>query len=465
MTMAKVLDNSESMKKGLYVQGVLLFLFVLLNSYMFTSGEPVLAGDGTAVSPVIANASDGQRYWGVATSLVNGDGFTISENDSAPLKRAGPIPAVVFAGIILIMGPSSAPLGIVFVQCFLLYFSSLIAGRLGDQYQVPRTAIQVLLLFNPSLVSLAHHAQSEILFLFFFSCLLVLVNRILHSPDTCRMKEYVLLGTVCGLLTLTRPLGFYFGIFLPFIVLIVVLLSRRFFNIRWFRVLGGLALVILFAAVVTTPWALRNKAVIGSLTLTHSEGIMAEWHYSRLQEFRRDVLGKQVGSIESWKKNSAKEYFSEVLEIPITETVLGLGASWGKLFLNPGVSQMARYLGQPPPDAKKFWDLLIGSSTGEGIASIWREFSPAFFVLFVAGLAYTIVSRSLGILGLISVGFRRPVLRYTLFYGVTVGIFLCMYLFSSIARFRAPLEPILALFAVVGVCFFANGIRKRAGKS
>ena len=447
------------------MQGVLLFLFALLNGCIYVSGEPMVVGDGAVVSPVIANASDGQRYWGVATSLANGEGFTISEQDSVPLARAGPIPAIVFAGIIKIIGVSSAPFGIVFAQCLLLYFSSLIAGRFGDQYQVPRTGIQVLLLFNPSLLNLAHHAQSEILFLFVFCCLLVFVNRILRSPSTCRMNDYVLLGIFCGLLPLTRPLGFYFVLLLPVIVLIVLALSGRLVKIQWLRVFKGLALAIFCTAIVATPWSLRNKAVFGSLTLTHSEGIMAEWHYSRLQEFRQGVLGKRVGSRSSWKKNSAEEYFYAVLEIPITETVLGLGASWAKLFFNPGVSQMARYLGQPPPDMRKLRASLTGDPPGEGIASIWRIFSPAFAVFFVAGVAFTIVSRSFGVLGLVFMGFRRPVLRYTLFYGATVGIFLCMYLFSSIARFRAPLEPILALFAVVGFCFLANGIRKRVGKS
>ena len=50
------------------------------------------------LQPAYWNASDGQRYWGVAIDLARKGTFTVStklEND--PMSRAGPLPALLFA--------------------------------------------------------------------------------------------------------------------------------------------------------------------------------------------------------------------------------------------------------------------------------------------------------------------------------------------------------------------------------
>ena len=437
----------------------------------------MLVKNGEHISPVTANASDGQRYWGVAVSLANGDGFTIKGKNPTPLKRAGPVPAVVFAGVIKVFGLANAHIGVVVVQCLLLYFAGLLAGKLGDQYQVSRKAIQALIMFNPSLISLAHHAQSETLFLFFIVILFVLINKILREPSSCGSKIYVFTGLVCGILALTRPLGFYFVLALPFVVLGVLAVSEKWNDLRWPRILGGLILVVGFAGLVMSPWAMRNKVVFGSVSVTQSEGIMMEWHYRGLQRFRKDMLGRQLDSgwldpfgencLEdpSCRKDAAERYLSEIFELPVSDTMLALGFSWARLFLNPGVSQIGRYFGYARTNKETLFGSLRSGTFRERVTRTfiaWGAIPPPFFAFLFLGIAYTLITRSLGLVGLLSAGFKKTVRRYTFFYGATISIFLGMYLFSSIARFRTPLEPILALFAVVGFNFIVSKIKNNS---
>ena len=59
--------------------------------------------------------------------------------------------------------------------------------------------------------------------------------------------------------------------------------------------------------------------------------------------------------------------------------------------------------------------------------------------------------RRTGIVGLISVIRSKSSHPYTLFYCLTIFCFLLTYMFVGISRYRAPLEPMLMLFAAAGI--------------
>ena len=94
-----------------------------------------------------------------------------------------------------------------FPVCMLLYVMSLLGRRLAVPFSSHQTLVQLLILFNPNLIGLAHHAQSDIVFAFIFTVILYLINRILITPHNISRTSFLLLGGLTGLLCLTRHIG------------------------------------------------------------------------------------------------------------------------------------------------------------------------------------------------------------------------------------------------------------------
>ena len=81
-----------------------------------------------------------------------------------------------------------------------------------------------------------------------------------------------------------------------------------------------------------------------------------------------------------------------------------------------------------------------------------------FVALLIFAIGFSVVCRMLGLVGLVASIRDKSTIGHTVFYLGTISIFVGMYLFSSIARFRVPLEPILMLFATVGIGYiFRSG--------
>ena len=53
-------------------------------------------------------------------------------------------------------------------------------------------------------------------------------------------------------------------------------------------------MAFIVAIVVLSPWALRNKTVLGDYSLTHSEGMMMEWHYWSIQRYRTQHESEKI---------------------------------------------------------------------------------------------------------------------------------------------------------------------------
>ena len=201
-------------------QLVLICLFILVNTALFIySVDSTPYPDGPQLSATYHNAADGQRYWGVALNLVEKGEFSIPKlwdsRPDMPLARSGPLSPLIFALFIKLIGFDNAPLLIVIFQCSLLYAMSLFARQLAVPFSSHKTLVQILILFNPNLIGLAHHAQSDIAFAFIFTAILYLINRILISPHNISRTSFLLLGGLTGLLCLTRHIGLMFAIALP----------------------------------------------------------------------------------------------------------------------------------------------------------------------------------------------------------------------------------------------------------
>ena len=106
-------------------QTFFILIFVILNAAIFIFAE-VKIENGVSYHPVYWNASDGQRYWGAAQNLATTGKFLVTypqHGFEEPLKRAGPLPALLFAGPIKAFGLTGAAPLIVAIQCIFLYLA------------------------------------------------------------------------------------------------------------------------------------------------------------------------------------------------------------------------------------------------------------------------------------------------------------------------------------------------------
>ena len=167
---------SRGLQVFLKLQFIFFSIFVLLNAALFLNAVPVLhdTHDLDLTHPVYAGAADGQRYWGVAKNLTERGTFhyALGPDKLVRLKRGGPIPPIVFAGLMSLSSFEDAPLLIICFQALLLFATSLLSRTLAAPFSISKDLVQGLVLFNPSLIGLVHHAQSEIVFLFFFTSIL-----------------------------------------------------------------------------------------------------------------------------------------------------------------------------------------------------------------------------------------------------------------------------------------------------
>ena len=461
--------------KGNWIQVVLLGIFILLNAWIYLNADPKVKDD-LLLHPTYWNASDGQRYWGVAIDLARKGTFTKShaQKENDPLKRAGPLPALVFAFPMKLVGFAATPICIVSLQCLLLYLAGLLTGKLVAPYQVNASLVQFLIMFNPNLITLAHHAQSDLLFMFFITVSLVLSSKILKHRGELEVRNYIYLGIILGLIPLTRPLGFYYILVVPLFLLVSLLVSSGVGTTNWIRIIKGFFLSGLIASILLTPWALRNNQVFGSFSLTQSEGIMMKWHYRAMTRnisvgadhdiyYYRDKyeVDDECELRVSCKRRATMAYLEAILSVPKLDIAKALAISWTRLFFTPSTSQLGRYLGIPaPPSAEQ----ALGSHTVAEVFHIakkyWLEGFNGYYLLLGSGFMFAFVLRFCGVVGLFLVIKNRQVWGFTLFNLLTIGIFIFLYLFSSIGRFRAPLEPILILFAAVGIHAIGDQLKR-----
>jgi 4-amino-4-deoxy-L-arabinose transferase-like glycosyltransferase len=97
--------------------------------------------------------------------------------------------------------------------------------------------------------------MSESLFVFFVALALLLAYAVIDRPSPLR---FAALGLVLGLATLTRAEAIVLGAFL------VIPIAWRVRNATVLRRLGLAALVVVVAAVVVTPWSVRNQRTFHS---------------------------------------------------------------------------------------------------------------------------------------------------------------------------------------------------------
>ena len=253
----------------------------------------------------------------------------------------------------------------------------------------------------------------------------------------------------------------------------------------------GLLLVLLVYIIVITPWSIRNHLVFGQLSPI--VGQIDQLHYNYLQvvnlkdgEFKGtndDYISQQVNSVlVNQGKSGCVDYLSRPISDECAEDLRNAYAialfSEPKLILasavvyatvrtliSGGSSRFIEYLGFDRSDRSissmqsfsglsDFKTYLMESAVGD----------KRTMILIVSCFVFVVVTRLAGILGFIYAFYRRPNSRHLQVFHLVVSLFfLGVYFAVSTSRFRAPLEPILMLYAAIGLACFVRtkGMRSR----
>ena len=486
-TRIRYLFTNFSSLKDNRVQVFFLVFFVLINLILLMSAKPKsvqtsLFGDTYMLHPAYSQASDGQRYWGAALSLAERGQFLIRsdqhiiehhnsvEDSLKPLSRAGPLPAILFAVPIKLFGFSNAIFFIVAGQCFLLWLMSLATRGIAEPFKANKNLAQALVLFNPNLIGIAHHAQSDLIFAAILTFLLLVISKLIDRPSLASLKNAALIALLAGLLPLARPMGAYCIFLLPFFLFFSLLVRQRFIRIDWRKIsaLGALATAV--TLIILTPWAVRNHAVFGDFGLTQSGAIQAQYYYRALKPYGLpdstpavinylEKHGYDPSCLNSGEPGSGCEkairnaYMNLILKAPKTILAQVQITAAIRTLLSGGTRTITDYIGLEPPSEQYDQLMKYNSTTLSKFLKNIYDVNPTYLILFILITAFPFITRGIGLIGLIRAISNPRCHAHLLFHLLIISLLLLLYGLQGWSRFRVPIEPILMVFTAIA---FAN---------
>ena len=417
----------------------------------------------------VASIGDSREYVTLAYNLVSSHTFT---RDTAPpfrpeLFRTPGYPlllAIPFA----LFGPSLIwPL---LLQLLLSIATVWLTRRLGLELGLAPMSAGLAALFvalSPNLAFLSSKLISEALFIPMLLVCVLLLNR--HRL-TGRTRDLVGTGVCSGLLVLTRPIATFF----PLVIAAYLLWLARGQRLIVHRS-SLIAPLILLAcsSIVIAPWVIRNGQKTGryiistasehNIYLYDAATVLASEKGITIPQARDSMMAEaqaEFGPIDTtdeatmWQKLSAvaRSHFFRRPALAAPVWLFGVFAD----FLNPiSVGPLLIHAGSSPaPGSANLLQsslaLLTKGKVTQAFSTAWRVRvggAPLFILVVLAcaalfnliliwfGFASLFLRRTRGLLWLL-----LPILYFTLVTG-TVGD----------ARFRAPIEPLLCLFAAVAL--------------
>ncbi|MFO7675038.1 MAG: glycosyltransferase family 39 protein [bacterium] len=441
-------SSSRALAAALLVALALQGLFWLL---------PVGVGlRAKALEPI----ADAAEYDALAASLVERGEFA-RENAGAvrPELFRTPVYPVLLAGLRAVFGGSIA--AVLGLQLLLSWLVLLVTRRLAVELGLPGRAAALAALLaaaSPNLAFLATKAVTETTFTLLLAVCLLLMARFRASG---RPADLAGAGLAAGLLVLTRPIA----VFWPVVI-------SAWAGWRWLRARAGApwhALVPLACALlVVGPWVARNHRVSGraivstaaerNLFLYNAATVVAAAERTSLagaRDLMQAEARERFGELDStdeagyWVRLAAvgRDRLLRRPALAVAVQLAGLAAN----FLVPiSVTPLLVHTGAPPAEASHVMQAAVGLAARGRLGEACRVVlegraagaGPLFWCWFALAAVHLAVLLVSGLVVLRGPGRRAvgwlvlPVLYFTVLTG-PVGE----------ARFRAPVEPALALIA------------------
>jgi 4-amino-4-deoxy-L-arabinose transferase-like glycosyltransferase len=414
----------------------------------------------------IDSIGDAREYAALGENLARRQVFS---RDSAPpyrpeLFRTPGYPlllAVPFA----VFGSSLAwPLALqVLLALGIVLLSRRLALELGLE-PASASVAALLVALSPNLAFLSSKLVSEMLFSLLLVACLLLLNRFRKHGRTA---DLVATGVTSGLLVLTRPIALFFPLVIGGYVLWLKLRDRK---LRFWQPLVPLAC----ASIVALPWVVRNGVQTGRYIVstasdhntylyTAATVVAAEKGIS-LTAARDSLMAEAVARFPGLDSNDEASFWQRLAQVgrdhirrrPLLAVKVSAAGFLGSFILPISVGPLIIHsTGQAevPGQANAFQRVIGLAARGRlgqalatardsrlrglpGFAAVVLSAALVFnLVLLVCALAALFPKRNSGLLWLL-----LPILYFTLVTG-TVGE----------ARFRAPIEPFLAILAATAL--------------
>jgi len=444
----------------------------------------------------VASIGDSREYIALARNLVSSHTFT---RDTVPpfrpeLFRTPGYPLLVAIPFAL-FGPSLVwPL---VLQLLLSLACIWLTWRLALELGLAPTSAGLAALFvalSPNLAFLSSKMISEALFMPLLLVCVLLLNR---YRLTGRTRDLIGTGVCSGLLILTRPIATFFPLLLALYVLWLGVRktgdspSERLrptcpghrgnerrgtvpvFLGNWELGIRNSCILLACSSIVVAPWVIRNGQKTGrhiistasehNIYLYDAATVLASEKSITIPQARDSMMAEaqaRFGPIDTtdegtmWQKLAAvaRPHFLRRPALAAPVWLFGVFAD----FLNPiSVGPLLIHAGSSPaPGSANLLQsslaLLVKGKVKQAFTTAWRVRvggAPRFILVVLAcaalfnliliwfGIASLFLRRTRGLFWLL-----LPILYFTLLTG-TVGD----------ARFRAPIEPLLCLFAAVAL--------------
>ncbi len=446
------LDNNRSFRHGLWI--VLIVALVLrLPVVVAIAHEPERAITG----------SDAEQYLALANNIVD-EGMFSRESDppyTPEVFRTPGYPAFLLPFVLIFGERPLLPvvIGQVILSVLTVWMTACLARRLFDERVGLWAGLLIAVMPISILMTGAVYTETV------FAALLVGAGWLL--VDSLKRDRWVLsaaAGLVLGIAALVRPIG------LPMIALWVILpLTKR--SIR--RALPHiLALLIAFGLPVGT-WMGRNAALSGRFALASvSDSNLLYYNVASSESHRlgipldeaRTMLYDQVEALpptgDDWPSSAEGTVARRVIvEHPAAFVWYnGVEALNG---LRPGFSRLLMLVGSPEDSA----DLIEIFREGS-FRAVWQAVGGQDGRLMIVEALMVLLTAILIVGSLI--GFVVMLIRRRWFEGLLLGLIPALLLYlpglASNARFRAPVEPLLAILAAGGVILLVRQAVKSTGK-
>ncbi|MBN2380972.1 glycosyltransferase family 39 protein [candidate division WOR-3 bacterium] len=421
------------------------------------------------LAPAFGDASklftwpDADRFERLAVNILAGNGYSVEACEPySPNSTMVPGYPLFVAGAYAVFG--RFPYAVVIVQIVLSL--GLAAGiifwvrrRLGLKIGL---LAGIFLLLNLCLAFYSTQFMSDVLFLCFLAPALWFALRLFE--DRSPLISGAAAGALLGLAALTRPIGLYFPLLLPFLFLVTRDKGR--FPVR----LAGYGLLAAAFVLAISPWFVRNKVTFGriffstvqSFNLTHIHAAPVKASIEGLTVYEADAeFEAEAAQKYGPPANEAERYIFTgraatryLVSHPGRYAVLYAGGV-AKTFLPLGFAEFLLFYSQGQPSIRNITPPVqkaaLSGKPGEALRIIWTErIKPVgwWFVVYLLGgllMGFLIVTSIIGFVK--SKGFRRP---FNLLAFLTALYFIGVTGPAGQPRHFLPALPVAAILAAYG---------------
>jgi len=275
----------------------------------------------------------------------------------------------------------------------------------------------------------------------------LLIIRYMEQPSNRRL---VAAGLMTGFMVLACPSVQYFLLFLPLALLV-------FHGRDWRRGAGHAVVLLVLASAVLAPWAIRNHVTFGEFVLVRNGGGQLAWlgTVGPAETFMPGAAGSPMPP--PWQSSGPREAVYNLLEKDLRRMMHPYQVRSMEAAQVPGFDAMNEaqrdkfYLGRTKEFIKQ--NPAIAAQMAVAKMEIYLTAYGAFGLLTVAfailgGLVALRDPRSWP-LSLLAISFSGIFILIVAFYG----------------RYRAPIEPLLAVLAAIGIVSLGSRLFRKGQPS